>query len=106
MPRRPCAVLRRLWARCRYFNVVLEQRRGRCRDDEPHDDIRKQHSGDDIHHLLEADTVITAFGLIQNETIIRELAGMIPESHVIGDSNRVGSIAGANIGAFNVVVEI
>ena len=28
--------------------AILEQRRCCCRDDEPHDDIRKQHSGNDI----------------------------------------------------------
>ena len=61
---------------------------------------------DNIDHLLEADTVITAFGLIPNETIIQELAGMIAESYVIGDSNQVGNIAGANMDAFNVAVEI
>jgi 2,4-dienoyl-CoA reductase-like NADH-dependent reductase (Old Yellow Enzyme family)/thioredoxin reductase len=56
--------------------------------------------------LLKADTVITAFGLVRDETAIKELAGVVPETYIIGDSNRVGNIASANMDAFNIAAEI
>jgi hypothetical protein len=32
--------------------------------------------------LLEADTVITAFGLVRNAAVIEELAGIVPETYI------------------------
>jgi 2,4-dienoyl-CoA reductase-like NADH-dependent reductase (Old Yellow Enzyme family)/thioredoxin reductase len=56
--------------------------------------------------LLEADTVITAFGLAPNAAAVEELTGVIAETYIVGDSNQVGNIASANTDAFNVAVEI
>ena len=56
--------------------------------------------------LLQADTVVTAFGLAPNVEAIEQLSGIVPETHVIGDSNRVGTIATANTDGFNVSVEL
>ena len=56
--------------------------------------------------LLEADTVITAFGLARNVAVVEELAEVVPETYLVGDCNRVGNIASANTDAFNIAVEI
>jgi pyruvate/2-oxoglutarate dehydrogenase complex dihydrolipoamide dehydrogenase (E3) component len=56
--------------------------------------------------LLKADTVVTAFGLARNEAAIQELAEVIPETYIVGDSNQAGNIAGANTDAFNIAVEL
>jgi len=56
--------------------------------------------------LLEADTVITAFGLARNAAAIEELSDVIPETYIVGDSNSVGDIARANTDAFNIAVEL
>jgi len=56
--------------------------------------------------LLKADTVITAFGLVPDAAVIEELAGVVPETYVVGDCNQVGNIASANTEAFNVAVEL
>lgn len=34
---------------------------------------------------IEADTIITAFPLLPNTQLIKELEGIVPEVHVIGD---------------------
>jgi pyruvate/2-oxoglutarate dehydrogenase complex dihydrolipoamide dehydrogenase (E3) component len=56
--------------------------------------------------LLEADTIVTAFGLTRNTEIIEELSGVIPETYLVGDCNEVSTIATANTSAFNAVVEL
>lgn len=56
--------------------------------------------------LVQADTVVTAFGLIPDDDTIEQLSGIIPETYVIGDANKVGTIASANTDAFNVSVEL
>ncbi len=56
--------------------------------------------------LLEADTVVTAFGLARNAAAVAELAEVIPETYLVGDCNKVGSIASANTDAFNIAVEL
>jgi thioredoxin reductase len=56
--------------------------------------------------LLEADTVITAFGLARNTAAVEELAGVVPETYIVGDSNQVGDIASTNTDAFNIAAEI
>jgi pyruvate/2-oxoglutarate dehydrogenase complex dihydrolipoamide dehydrogenase (E3) component len=56
--------------------------------------------------LLKADTVITAFGLKPDTKVIEELAGVVQDTYIIGDSNRVSNIAAANTDAFNIAVEI
>jgi 2,4-dienoyl-CoA reductase-like NADH-dependent reductase (Old Yellow Enzyme family)/thioredoxin reductase len=56
--------------------------------------------------MLESDTVIAAFGLVRNESLLAELGGMVAETYLAGDCNRVGNIAGANTDAFNIAVEI
>ena len=74
--------------------------------------MRIDHQGVEISgkdgktHLLEADSVITAFGLTPNTSAIEKLAGVIPETYLVGDSNLVGTIASANTDAFNIAVEI
>ncbi len=57
-------------------------------------------------HLLEADTVITSFGLAPDTKVIEELAGVVQDTYVIGDCNRVANIAAANTDAFNIAVEL
>ncbi len=55
---------------------------------------------------LNADTVVIAFGLRPNSEMINKLTGIIPETYVVGDSDKVGDIGTANMSAFNVAVEI
>jgi 2,4-dienoyl-CoA reductase-like NADH-dependent reductase (Old Yellow Enzyme family)/thioredoxin reductase len=56
--------------------------------------------------FLTADTVITAFGMAPNAAAIEELAGLVPETYIVGDSNQAGNIASANTDAFNIAVEL
>lgn len=63
-------------------------------------------SRDGNARLLKADTVITAFGLVPDSNVIQDLSRVVPETYVVGDSNRVGNIAAANTDAFNVTVEL
>ena len=55
--------------------------------------------------LLEADTVITAFGL-KPDPVAEELSGIITRTYVVGDGTQVGHIYNANTDAFNYTVGI
>jgi 2,4-dienoyl-CoA reductase-like NADH-dependent reductase (Old Yellow Enzyme family)/thioredoxin reductase len=55
---------------------------------------------------LPADTVVLAFGLRPATTSLEPLLQVVPESYVVGDCNKVGSIFGANHDAFNIAVEV
>ncbi len=63
-------------------------------------------SDDGTARLLEADTVVVAFGLAPDREAIEKLSDIVPETYVVGDSNRVGTIASANTDAFNAAVEL
>jgi len=53
--------------------------------------------------ILEADTVITAFGLKSNKEI-EAFLDIAPRTVVVGDSNNIGNIYSANTDAFNLTV--
>ena len=55
---------------------------------------------------LPADTVVLAFGLRPDTTSLEPLLQVVPESYLVGDCNKVGSIFGANHDAFNIAVEV
>jgi NADPH-dependent glutamate synthase beta subunit-like oxidoreductase len=55
---------------------------------------------------LPADTVVLAFGLRPDATSLEPLLQVVPESYLVGDCNKVGSIFGANHDAFNIAVEV
>jgi hypothetical protein len=42
----------------------------------------------------------------EDEKAINELASVIPETYIVGDTNQIGTIATANTEAFNVAVAI
>ncbi len=56
--------------------------------------------------LLKADTVVLAFGLVGNEALIQELKDVVAETYLVGDCDHPGNIAGANMDAFNLAVEV
>ena len=56
--------------------------------------------------LLEADTVITSFGLKPNAKLIEELSDVVPVTYVIGDAEKVGLIGGATNSAYRVCLDI
>ena len=62
-------------------------------------------SADGIVTLLEADTVITAFGL-RPDPVAQELSGIVTRTVIVGDGNQVGNIYNANTDAFNLTVGI
>jgi 2,4-dienoyl-CoA reductase-like NADH-dependent reductase (Old Yellow Enzyme family)/thioredoxin reductase len=53
-----------------------------------------------------ADTVVIAFGLRTDASVIQPLLEVIPESYLVGDCREVGKIYTANHDAFNVAVEV
>jgi 2,4-dienoyl-CoA reductase-like NADH-dependent reductase (Old Yellow Enzyme family)/thioredoxin reductase len=53
-----------------------------------------------------ADTVVIAFGLQPDASVIQPLLEVIPESYLVGDCREVGKIYTANHDAFNVAVEV
>jgi NADPH-dependent 2,4-dienoyl-CoA reductase/sulfur reductase-like enzyme len=55
---------------------------------------------------LQADSVVLAFGLRPDTSALAPLLDVVPESYLVGDCNKVGSIFGANHDAFNVAVEV
>lgn len=55
---------------------------------------------------LPADTVVIAFGLQPNLSVVEPLLSVVPESYLVGDCRSVGSIFTANHDAFNVAVEV
>ena len=55
---------------------------------------------------LRADTVVIAFGLRPDGSVVEPLLDAVPESYLVGDCRNVGSIFKANHDAFNIAVEI
>jgi pyruvate/2-oxoglutarate dehydrogenase complex dihydrolipoamide dehydrogenase (E3) component len=55
---------------------------------------------------LPADTVVIAFGLRPDSSVVEPLLDTIPESYLVGDCRNVGTIFTANHDAFNVAVEV
>jgi 2,4-dienoyl-CoA reductase-like NADH-dependent reductase (Old Yellow Enzyme family)/thioredoxin reductase len=53
-----------------------------------------------------ADTVVIAFGLRPDASVIQPLLEVVPESYLVGDCREVGNIYAANQDAFNVAVEV
>jgi pyruvate/2-oxoglutarate dehydrogenase complex dihydrolipoamide dehydrogenase (E3) component len=59
------------------------------------------------NHFYEADTVVTAFGLVPNDEGIEEMLSLIPEAYAIGDCwDGPKTIGNANNTAFNYAIEI
>lgn len=56
--------------------------------------------------LIEAGTIIAAFGLKPRRNVIELLSRIVPETYIIGDANTVGTVASANRQGFDVCVEI
>jgi len=56
--------------------------------------------------LLEADTVIVAFGLRQNKELIEQLCSVVPETYVVGDAYQIGLIGTAVNNAFDMALEV
>ncbi|GHT59852.1 NADH oxidase [Spirochaetia bacterium] len=63
-------------------------------------------AGTSTPELIAADTIIQAFGLRPDESAIESLQYLVPETYVVGDANRVGTIGTANNQAFEVCMEI
>ena len=61
---------------------------------------------DGEERLLEADTVVTSFGMKSRTAAAEALCGIIPETYVVGDAREVRNIFWANRDAFDVAVEI
>jgi len=55
---------------------------------------------------FDCDTVVTGFGLAPDKEIIESLNGIVYETYVIGDANKVGKVMDANRDAFNVCIEL
>lgn len=58
------------------------------------------------HSFIEADTVVTAFGLKPVTDGVEELKRLIPEVYVIGDADHVEDMASANHMAYNYAVRV
>lgn len=54
---------------------------------------------------LKTDTIVAAFGMKSNMKPVQELSGIIAETYIIGDCDKVSSIHNANTSAFNYAVE-
>jgi 2,4-dienoyl-CoA reductase-like NADH-dependent reductase (Old Yellow Enzyme family)/thioredoxin reductase len=59
-----------------------------------------------VHATIEADTIVTAFGMKENRKTVDALCNLIPETYVIGDCESAKNIHYANHTAFNYAVEI
>jgi 2,4-dienoyl-CoA reductase-like NADH-dependent reductase (Old Yellow Enzyme family)/thioredoxin reductase len=55
---------------------------------------------------VRADTVVLAFGLRPDASLVEPLLGVVPESYLVGDCREVGKIYTANHDAFNVAIEV
>jgi NADPH-dependent 2,4-dienoyl-CoA reductase/sulfur reductase-like enzyme len=55
---------------------------------------------------LPADTVVMAFGLRPDVSVVEPLLDIVPESYLVGDCHNVGTVFKANHDAFNVAVEL
>jgi len=56
--------------------------------------------------LLEADTVITAFGIRANKAELEALRDTVPLTYIIGDAHKVGQIGDATNDAFRICLDI
>jgi len=61
---------------------------------------------DGIETQLPADTVVVAFGLRPDPSVVDPLLEVVPESYRVGDCRSVGRIFTANHDGFNVAVEV
>ncbi len=66
----------------------------------------KVKTADGAEQLLEADTVVLAFGIAADEAEIQALADVVPETYIIGDAHRPGQIGDATNDAYRVCLEI
>jgi len=55
---------------------------------------------------IEADTIVSAFGMRPNQAMVDELIDLVPDCFVIGDALKVRNIQGANLDGFDVTVEL
>ncbi len=55
---------------------------------------------------LPADTVVVAFGLQPDRSAVEPLLDVVPESYLVGDCHKVGTVFKANHDAFNIAVEL
>ena len=56
--------------------------------------------------VLLADSVVTAFGMKSNSSVVEELGDIIAETYIIGDCDSVKDINHANTAAFDYAVEV
>ena len=54
---------------------------------------------------LPADTTVASFGMRSNMAAAQELSGIIAETYIIGDNDRVANLLNANMTAFDYEVE-
>jgi NADPH-dependent 2,4-dienoyl-CoA reductase/sulfur reductase-like enzyme len=59
-----------------------------------------------IRQTLEADTIVTAFGMKPNHEAVGKLAELVFETYLVGDCDDVKNIYNANHMAFNYAVEV
>ena len=63
-------------------------------------------AADGTEELLEADTVIAAFGIRADRAELEALQDLVPETYVIGDAHKVGVIGDATGDAYRVCLQI
>ncbi len=63
-------------------------------------------AADGAEELLEADTVIAAFGIRADRAELEALQDLVPETYVIGDAHKVGVIGDATGDAYRVCLQI
>jgi 2,4-dienoyl-CoA reductase-like NADH-dependent reductase (Old Yellow Enzyme family)/thioredoxin reductase len=56
--------------------------------------------------VVEADTVVTAFGMRRRTEVVEALSGIIAETYIMGDCDMVKGLQNANTSAFNYAVEM
>ena len=61
---------------------------------------------DGAEELLEADSVVAAFGIRADRTELEALSDLVPETYVIGDAHKVGLIGDATNDAWRVCLQI
>ncbi len=57
------------------------------------------------HTLIEAESIVTAFGMKRSDALVEPLCDQIPEVHVAGDCEVVRNIKSANQSAFNYALD-
>ena len=55
---------------------------------------------DGAEEVFEADWVVNAFGMASRSDVVEELSGIVLDTYVIGDANKVGNIKQANFKAY------